>query len=114
MAAALHSSLRELLESPEEQRMVGAFRLVRQLGRGGFAPVWLAREVYGKKELRTAAVKLFPLLAPDADPGRASQASAAARHKDHVIDEAQAICRVEHPNVVRFYSLAIDDARGVV
>jgi serine/threonine protein kinase len=50
-----------LLELEAGERRLGAFRLERQLGHGGFAPVWLAREVYGSRELRTAAVKIFPL-----------------------------------------------------
>ena len=90
----------ELLALPEHQRRLGPFVLVEQLGRGGFAPVWLAREVYGAAELRTVAVKLFPV------------GGAAARAR--VIEEARALCRVEHPNVVRFYALPIDEARGVI
>jgi TPR repeat protein/serine/threonine protein kinase len=104
----------ELVELPEGERRLGPFRLVQQLGHGGFAPVWLAKEVFGDAELRTVAVKLFSLAAHALDPERASQASAAARHKDQVIHEAKALCKVEHPNVVRFYSIAVDEARGVV
>ena len=42
--------------------------MIEQLGKGGFAPVWLAREVYGATVLRSAAVKLFSLHGDDADP----------------------------------------------
>jgi serine/threonine protein kinase len=93
------AALETLLGLPEAQRRLGPFVLVEQLGRGGFAPVWLAREVYGAAELRTVAVKLF-----------AFRGGARAR----VIDEARALCRVEHPSVVRFYALPIDEARGVM
>ncbi len=92
----------ELLALPESQRRLGPFVLVEQLGRGGFAPVWLAREVYGAAELRTVAVKLFQV------------GGLCDRRGARVIDEARALCRVEHPNVVRFYALPIDEARGVI
>ncbi len=115
MSAPLSPNLRALVELPDRERKLGAFVLVRQLGRGGFAPVWLAREVYGERELRTAAVKLFALDAsPGPDSQGESQQSAAARHHDMVIDEAQSLCKVEHPNIVRFYSLLVDEARGVI
>ena len=68
----------------------------------GSRPCGLAREVYGAAELRTVAVKLFPV------------GGLRDRRGARVIDEARALCRVEHPNVVRFYALPIDEARGVI
>jgi serine/threonine protein kinase len=114
LTVELPAPIADLLASPEAERAIGPFVLERQLGRGGFAPVWLAKERFGGAELRPAAVKLFSLEARGLDADRASHASAAARHKDQVVREAQALCRVEHPNVVRFYSIAVDDARGLV
>jgi eukaryotic-like serine/threonine-protein kinase len=90
--------LQRFLERPAAERRIGPLELCEQLGRGGFAPVWLGREIYGQTELRTAAVKLFAL---DAQRSR-------------IVDEARALCRVEHPNVVRFHGLHIDEANGVM
>ena len=95
----VHPSIMRLLALPEPARRVGPFVLVRQLGRGGFAPVWLAKEVYGSETLRAAAVKMFAL------GGDASR---------RIVEEARALCRVEHRNVVRFYSLAVDEEAGVM
>jgi len=36
---------------------LGQFVLVNQLGRGGFAPVWLAREEYAGRAVRVVALK---------------------------------------------------------
>ncbi|WP_437534145.1 AAA family ATPase [Sorangium sp. So ce726] len=88
---------------------LGPFRLVRQLGSGGFAPVWLAEEVYEGRKLRDVAIKLF--FVPEQLAG---SPDATAAWRDTILDEAQALCRVEHPNVVRFYSFQRDDALGVV
>ncbi|HEY4117717.1 MAG TPA: protein kinase, partial [Byssovorax sp.] len=98
------ANIRALLDQPEPERRIGPFRLVEQLGRGGFAPVWLAKEIYGAAELRAAAVKLFSL-----HDGR----DAGAKRRQ-IFEEARALCQVEHPNVVRFFALPIDEARGVV
>ncbi|MDC0745655.1 nSTAND1 domain-containing NTPase [Polyangium mundeleinium] len=97
----LDPALSSLITRPPEQRRIGPFVLVEQLGAGGYAPVWLARETYGKAELRTAAVKLFSL-------------DVNANDRSRILEEARALCRVEHPNVVRFYAIAVDEAAGVM
>jgi serine/threonine protein kinase len=104
----LAPSLRALLDQPEGHRKIGPFVLVRQLGRGGFAPVWLAKEIHGTTELRTAAVKLFSL---HASAGASAEAEA---FRARVIAEARALCQVEHPAIVRFYALPTDDEGGVM
>lgn len=107
MAAAIAPALKKLLALPEAERKIGSCRLMRQLGRGGFAPVWLAEEVYGNAKLRTAAVKLFAIDARNAAPGAGDRLA-------RVIEEARLLCQVEHPNIVRFYSLLVDEPRGIV
>ena len=104
MPVDLPRPVRTFLDLTERDRMLGPYRLKRQLGRGGFAPVWLAEEVYGDTTLRLAAVKLFAL---DPRPGGRLAADRA------VVDEARRLCQVEHPNIVRFYALPIDEVRGV-
>jgi len=107
----LAPAIARLLDRPEAERRLGPFVLVEPLGRGGFAPVWLAREVYGDAALRTAAVKLFSLEPTiDDDLRRADEGAARQR----IVEEARALCRVEHPSVVRFYALPIDEARGLM
>jgi serine/threonine protein kinase len=101
----LPASIARLIARVEAERRLGPFVLVEQLGRGGFAPVWMAQEVYGETVLRTAAVKLFAL--PRAG-------GAAERERGRIIAEAQALCRVEHTNVVRFYALPLDDGEEVM
>lgn len=112
---ALAPALRALLDRPESARRIGPFRLVRQLGRGGFAPVWLARETFGEVELRDAAVKLF---APDAGPGNPKKKppsdSEARVRRERVVEEARLLCLLDHPNIVRYYRLVSDDDSGVM
>src|SRR5262249_42657512 len=105
----LAPALQSFLELPADHRRIGPFHLVEPLGRGGFAPVWLAEEMYGTTKLRTAAVKIFCFdEAPASAERRPSAVSEAARRRDQITDEARALCRVEHPNIVRFYSLPMD------
>ena len=96
-------AIAELVGEPESSRRLGQFALIKQLGRGGFAPVWLAREEYAGRELRTVALKLFSFDAGDDQVGSVEQ----------VLEEARTLCRVEHPNIVRFHSVAIDSSRRV-
>ena len=102
MARSYSRPIERLLSAPADERRLGPFHLVRQLGRGGFAPVWLAKETYGETELRTAAIKLFAVEAFDDEL------------RTGIAEEARLLCQVEHPNVVRFYSLVFDEPRGLV
>lgn len=86
---------------------LGPFRLVRKLGRGGFAPVFLAEEIHEGKRLRDVAIKLFTL-PRDLDP------AVAAAERDAILEEARALCRVEHANIVRFYSIVRDDEASIL
>jgi serine/threonine protein kinase len=90
---------------------LGPFRLVAELGEGGFAPVFLATEEYGGAELRTVALKLFAL---DDVAGPTGTASSLHLTHERIIEEARALCRVEHPNVVRFFQLVEDPTRKVL
>ena len=63
----LPAAIATLVAEPEGSRKLGQFVLVRQLGRGGFAPVWSAREEYAGRELRTVALKLFSLESRDGE-----------------------------------------------
>ena len=114
MAARFAPALTELLALPDFERKLGPFQLVQQLGRGGFAPVWLAREVYGDTVLRTAAVKLFVLGDGATRLGPAATPSGSGARGPGIVEEARLLCQVEHPNIVRFYSLPTDERRGVV
>jgi serine/threonine protein kinase len=105
------STIKRFLERPDGERRLGPFLLVKQLGRGGFAPVWLAKEVYGTAVVRTAAVKLFALRR---DRRSAGQREIADEARAKIIAEASALCKVAHPNVVRFYSLPIDEESGLM
>jgi serine/threonine protein kinase len=105
------ATIKRFLERPDAERRLGPFLLVRQLGSGGFAPVWLAKEVYGTTEVRTAAVKLFSLQRSQRKPDRSEVADAV---RAGIIAETSALCKVEHPNVVRFYSLALDEESGLM
>src|SRR5262245_16113121 len=100
----LAPALRSLLDRPEAARRLGPFLLVHQLGRGGFAPVWLAREIYGDIEVRRVAIKLFAI--EPAGHGVLEDG------RKRVMEEARLLCRVEHPSIVRFYSLLSDEAFG--
>ncbi|HRI65276.1 MAG TPA: protein kinase [Polyangium sp.] len=81
----------------------GPYLIVRPLGRGGFAPVFLAEELHEGKKLRDVALKLF-FLPDDIDP----TSERAAAWRDGVFAEARALCRVQHPSVVQFLSVIRD------
>jgi len=74
--------------------MVGPYRLIRQLGAGGMAEVWLAQRADGAYK-RNLALKL-----PTALDLRADIAKRFARERD-------ILAGLEHPNIARFYDAGI-------
>ena len=76
--------------------LVGPYRLIRELGRGGMGAVWLAERADGSFE-RQVALKL-PRLAWDA--GLA----------ERMVRERQIGARLEHPNIARLYDAGVDEA----
>lgn len=81
----------------------GPYKIVRPLGKGGFAPVFLAEELHEGKKLRDVALKLF-FLPEGIDP----TSERATSWREGVFAEARALCRVQHPSVVRFLSVIRD------
>ena len=75
---------------------IGPFRLVAQLGEGGFAPVYLASETYGGVEVRVVALKLF------------FTEEVTATVLEQVALEARSLGRVEHRSVVRYFQIYED------
>jgi serine/threonine protein kinase len=104
-------SIARFLALPAAERRLGPFTLVQQLGHGGFAPVWLARETYAGIDLRTVALKLYAL---DGAGSGGTDAGQRQARREQVLAEARALCRVEHPNIVRFFSIASDDAGSLL
>ncbi len=103
-------SIARLLAS--EPPRLGPFRFVAELGEGGFAPVFLASEEYGGTELRTVALKLFAV--DDMVGVGSGTAGARSLARERIVEEARALCRVEHPNVVHFFQLVEDDSGDVL
>jgi hypothetical protein len=71
--------------------VLGRYRLLRRLGSGGFATVWLARDERLDREI---AIKILP--------------------RERVVDgrferEARAAARLAHPGIVTLYEAAVDD-----
>src|SRR5258708_1716910 len=80
----------------EDSPLAGApngFELLHEIGRGGTAVVWLARE---RKLNRLVALKLIAL---SSDP----------RLAHRLVREGQAIARLQHPHIVTVHTLGTND-----
>ena len=73
-------------------QQLGNYRLLRLLGRGGFAEVYLAEHVYLK---RRVALKVLHTSLEDEDV-------------DQFLAEAQTLARLEHLNIVRVFDFAVE------
>src|SRR5258708_8676363 len=74
-------------------QQLGNYRLLRLLGRGGFADVYLGEHIYLKSQ---AALKVMRMSLTDEE--RAA-----------FIKEAQTLMQLAHPNIVRVLDFAIED-----
>jgi serine/threonine-protein kinase len=100
IAAALRSETARRQATPSEFQpgaIVSAYRLIRELGRGGMSVVWLAERVDGKLR-RQVALKF-----PDAGPRRRQLAERLLRERD-------ILASLEHPNIARLYDADVSGA----
>ncbi len=74
-------------------QQLGNYRLLRLLGRGGFAEVYLGEHVYLK---RRAALKVLHTSLEDEDI-------------DPFLAEAQLLARLNHPHIVRVHDFAVEE-----
>jgi serine/threonine protein kinase len=97
-AASLSGSLDDYLDHPKAAgECIGPYRLIRPLGRGGMATVWLADRVDGRIE-RQVALKI-----PNAewtDRGLA----------DRIRRECSVLASLNHPNVAQLYDAGWSDS----
>src|SRR5688572_25042886 len=94
-------AIREFIAAPEAARRLGPYRCTALLDKAGTAPVFRAVEEHAGLSLRDVAVKVF-------DIGKGKDGNS------RVVDEARSLCRVQHPNVVRFHTLSTDPKRGLM
>src|SRR5215469_11853372 len=71
----------------------GNYRLLRQLGKGGFADVYLGEHVYLKTQ---AAIKVL-------------QIQLAGENTEFFLKEARTIAHLEHPHIVRVLDFGVED-----
>ncbi len=104
-------SLTKLFQRPPEQQRIGPFRIdaSKRLGQGGFAPVYVAEEIHAAQVFRTVALKVFQV-----DRSSRSESGNPTAGVARIVEEARSLCQVEHPNVVRYYSLVTDEELGLM
>src|SRR5688572_860050 len=73
---------------------VGRYKLLELVGRGGMGVVWGA---WDPELERRVAIKLVDHLRPDA--------------RERIVDEARALAKLSHPNVVPVYDVGVVDER---
>ena len=101
VAAALASEARERERSggsgaPVEGRRIGAYRIVRQVGRGGMSRVFLADRADGEFEAQVAVKLLRPGLDSEIDQQRFRA-------------ERQILASLTHPNIARLLDGGVTD-----
>ena len=79
-------------------QQIGNYRLLRLLGRGAFAEVYLGEHIYLK---RLAALKLL-------------QASLEDEDVEQFLVEAQTLARLNHPNIVRVHEFAVEQGMPIL
>ena len=98
MGNAAQSAAMDPLFLSLQEALAGHYALERELGRGGMAVVYLARDV---RLDRPVAIKLLP-------PDLAAQ----SKLRDRFLREARTAARLSHPHIVPIH--AVDEVRGYV
>lgn len=77
---------------------LGNYRLIRQLGHGGFASVYLGEHLYLK---RPAAIKVLRTVLKD-------------KEKERFLEEARLLANLSHPHIVRVLEFAVAKKHNVI
>ena len=93
----------ELSEAPGD--LIGPWRLLRELGRGGMGRVWLAERADGLFE-RQVALKLPRYRSADLGPSLAARW--AQRLAERMAGERRIAARLVHPHIAHLYDAGID------
>ena len=75
-------------------QQLGNYRLLRLLGRGGFAEVYLGQHIYLGSQ---AALKVLPLVLTDEDT-------------EQFAKEARTLASLNHPHIIRVLDFAIENS----
>jgi tRNA A-37 threonylcarbamoyl transferase component Bud32 len=95
-------AIKEFIAAPEDTRRLGSYCCKELLDTAGTAPVFKAVEEHAGVVLREVAIKVFDI------------GSKTTNWQERVTSEARSLCRVQHPNVIRFHTLATDEQRGLM
>lgn len=112
-------ALREFIAAPVDTRRLGPYKCKELLDQAGTAPVFKAVEEHAGHTIREVAVKVFDIGTTNTTrpPSKASDPppkSGKVSWQQRVVDEARSLCRVQHPNVIRFHTLSTDPKRGLM
>ena len=77
----------------EDTRQLGNYRIIRRLGRGGFAEVYLGEHIYLKN---LVAIKIL-------------RTQVAAQDAGEFLTEAQMLVQLKHPHIVRIFEFGVED-----
>jgi serine/threonine protein kinase len=83
---------------------IGRFRILRQLGRGATAHVYLAHDPRDDREVALKVIRF----AGDGSEGEA-RAKAARRMRKLFVTEGAVAQRLDHPNIVKVYDTLVDE-----
>jgi serine/threonine-protein kinase len=84
-------------EAPAQQRCVGEFELRREIGRGGMGVVYEAYDVKLKRRVALKMIKAGDLASPE--------------EVERFRAEAEAVARLQHPNIVQIYAVGEQHGR---
>ena len=93
LAVALAGNLGEAQMADRSGQQLGNYRLLRLLGRGGFAEVYLGQHIYLGSQ---AALKVLSLVLTDEDTGQFAK-------------EARTLASLNHPHIIRVLEFAIEN-----
>jgi eukaryotic-like serine/threonine-protein kinase len=97
MASHTVQALEKELRRAQEPRIIGGFQLIKPLGQGGMATVFLARQISLGREV---ALKLM-----------APQIAANPEAADRFLREARVAAAINHPNVISIIDVAQTDGQ---
>jgi serine/threonine-protein kinase len=96
-----------VLRFEENEVLRSRYKLLKELGDGGFGSVWLAEDATLKRQVAIKRLKKTGIVLPD-------DSSLDQERREEILQEARKVSRLSHPNVIQVHDVIEEEGEALI